>query len=102
NYTNLRRNINNLNERVGYKGTPKVSREELTKELFSYWSEAFQFDLEKLAKMSDAESNALQKYFYSCELMVRCKESAVRVFPEVWQVIEEQMLTIPKGDKEFR
>lgn len=42
------------------------------------------------------EAQALADYFYVCELMVRCKESAVRVSPQVWSAIVERMVTVPR------
>lgn len=44
--------------------------------------------------LSSVEIKALNQYFYACELMVRCQEAAVRVSPQVWQGIEERMLTV--------
>lgn len=72
--------------------------EELIKNLFTYWSKAFEFDLKKLAELSINERVALENCLYSCDLIVRCKESAVRVSPEVWQDIEDRMLTLPEDE----
>ncbi|NEQ99426.1 MAG: NACHT domain-containing protein [Cyanothece sp. SIO2G6] len=47
-----------------------------------------------LLTLSIDESKALNNYFYANELMIKCKESAVRVSPQVWAEIEEQMITI--------
>jgi hypothetical protein len=44
--------------------------------------------------LSDDEAKALADYLYACELMVRCKESAVRVSPQTWEAIEGRMLTV--------
>ncbi|WP_204139769.1 hypothetical protein [Halomicronema sp. CCY15110] len=47
----------------------------------------------------DAETGdaiqALTDCFYTLELMVRCKEAAVRVSPQVWAGIESRILTVP-------
>ena len=53
--------------------------------------DAFQLDREWL-ELSKEEANALSNYLYACELMVRCKESAVRVSRETWEEIEGRML----------
>ena len=47
-----------------------------------------------LLNLSESELTALQNYFYANELMVRCKESAVRVTEGVWAGIEERMLKV--------
>jgi hypothetical protein len=49
----------------------------------------------ELTTLSEEEIIVLEKYFYINELMVRCKEAAVRVSPEVWVGIEERMLKVP-------
>jgi len=48
------------------------------------------------AKLSMQHVTALSEYFYICELMVRCKEAAVRVSPDVWAGIESRILTVPE------
>jgi hypothetical protein len=45
------------------------------------------------AMLSQKDSQALLDYFYVCELMIRCKEEAVQVSPEVWEGIESRILT---------
>ncbi|MEM1252605.1 MAG: NACHT domain-containing protein [Cyanobacteria bacterium P01_H01_bin.21] len=46
-------------------------------------------------QLSSADVQALADYFYICELMIRCKQMAVRVSPEIWTVIETHMVTVP-------
>ncbi|MEM1309219.1 MAG: NACHT domain-containing protein [Cyanobacteria bacterium P01_H01_bin.153] len=48
-----------------------------------------------LLDISEAETDALSNYFYAAELMIRCKEAAVRVSPQVWEGIESRILTVP-------
>ena len=64
------------------------------------WDEALNLDPD-LLNLSEAEVTALRNYFYANELMVRCKESAVRVTEGVWAGIEERMLKV-QGDKDGR
>ncbi|MGB7086038.1 MAG: hypothetical protein WBD47_10825, partial [Phormidesmis sp.] len=49
----------------------------------------------KMVMLSREDSQSLANYLYACELMVRCKEGAVRVSPDVWAGIESRMLTVP-------
>ncbi|MGJ3244725.1 MAG: NACHT domain-containing protein [Elainellaceae cyanobacterium] len=58
------------------------------------WFEALQIDTEIL-ELSDKENEAFNNYVYANELMVRCREAAVRVSPQVWEGIEERMVTVP-------
>ena len=49
------------------------------------------------AWVSSPEAEALASYLYANELIVQCKEAAVRrVSPQVWAGIEERMLTVRK------
>ena len=41
------------------------------------------------------EMQQLENYYYILELMIRCKEAAVRVSPQVWEGIESRMVTVP-------
>lgn len=44
-------------------------------------------------QISSADAQSLADYFYICELMVRCKQVAVRVSPHIWAGIESRMVT---------
>ncbi|MFG6105899.1 NACHT domain-containing protein [Leptothoe sp. EHU-05/26/07-4] len=43
--------------------------------------------------LSPTDAQALADYFYICELMVRCKQMAVRVSPQIWAGIESRLVT---------
>ena len=46
--------------------------------------------------LSREELRQFVDYFYTLELMVRCKEAAVRMSPQVWADIESRMVTVPQ------
>lgn len=46
------------------------------------------------AILSVEEAYALNNYLYVTELMIRCKEAAVRVSPDTWAGIEDRMLRV--------
>jgi hypothetical protein len=60
------------------------------------WTESIGLS-EDLLAISEEEFDALNDYLYSIELMVRCKEAAVRVSPSVWVGIESRILTVPSN-----
>lgn len=64
------------------------------RQLFDLLSGALGINLTKISAMEADEYETLGNYLYACELMVRCKESAVRV-TSVWDDIESRMLTLP-------
>jgi NACHT domain len=55
------------------------------------WCGSLGIDRE-LINLSRSEIQAFAYYFYICELIVRCKESAVRVSRDVWESIENAMV----------
>jgi hypothetical protein len=59
------------------------------------WYNALKLKTEWL-NLSETESNALVNYLHANKLMIRCKEAAVRVSPQVWAEIESRMLTVPE------
>ena len=58
------------------------------------WLDTIGLDRETAMLFKD-EAKALADYLYACELIVRCKESAVRVSPQTWEAIEGRMLLPP-------
>jgi NACHT domain len=58
------------------------------------WSEALQLDMEILY-MSATEVEALEKYFYAYEMVVRCKEASAQVSIQTWSSIQERMIKAP-------
>ena len=68
------------------------------KNLHCLWFSALGMEAE-VAMLSEKEAKSLANYFYACELMIRCKEGAVRVSPDVWAGIESRILTVPAASE---
>ena len=62
-------------------------------QLESAWLEALNLDKEALT-FSETEAKALHDYLYANELMIRCKESAIRVSRKAWEDLEARLLTL--------
>ncbi|HEY9640104.1 MAG TPA: NACHT domain-containing protein [Coleofasciculaceae cyanobacterium] len=73
---------------------PNEARRAFAERILQLWFNAFNLDPE-LVKLSEEETTALQNYLYANELMVRCKEAAVRVSEKAWAGIEERILKPP-------
>ncbi|PZO48445.1 MAG: hypothetical protein DCF15_17880 [Phormidesmis priestleyi] len=59
----------------------------------------FALGIEAEAAMLSSEGLvSLGNYFYVCELMIRCKEEAVRVAPNVWAGIESRILVLSSSE----
>ncbi|MBW4579785.1 MAG: NACHT domain-containing protein [Tildeniella nuda ZEHNDER 1965/U140] len=76
---------------------PPHIRIEFTSHIYQAWLDALHLQKEWVA-FSAQELRALANYLYTNELMVRCKEAAVRVSREKWAGIEERMLTVREGE----
>jgi hypothetical protein len=64
-------------------------------ELFMYaYLEAFHLTQE-LITYSNEESQALEKYLYSIDLLLKCKKESARLSPATWDVIESELLLPP-------
>jgi hypothetical protein len=57
------------------------------------WYNAFHLNPEWI-ELSKEEQRSLENYIYVNELMIHCKEAALRVSPQVWEGIESRMLTV--------
>ncbi|MBW4467121.1 MAG: NACHT domain-containing protein [Pegethrix bostrychoides GSE-TBD4-15B] len=71
---------------------PKVRRA-FVEQIQKLWFDTLQLD-PAIVEFSEEESQLLADYLYANELMVRCKEAAVRLSPELWAGIEARMLTV--------
>ncbi|WP_341528284.1 hypothetical protein WKK05_02710 [Nostoc sp. UHCC 0302] len=50
---------------------------------------------QEMLNLSEAEAKALNNYIYANELIIQCKQAAVRVSPQTWEAIEGRMLLVP-------
>ncbi|BCL38824.1 hypothetical protein NSMS1_52710 [Nostoc sp. MS1] len=47
-----------------------------------------------IINLSSEEQQALANYLYANNLIIKCKEAAVRVSPQTWETIEARMLLV--------
>lgn len=84
-----------LSSRIPDDGQPREVRIEFFRCFINTWLSAFHLDL-NLVKLSEEELGEIDRqYFYVNYLIIKCKESAVRVTPQTWEGIEERMLKVP-------
>ncbi len=95
-------NVNSIDSIVSdlnkyYTSAKKISqkdRGDFKLEITNIFAENLNYDVDDFS-LSRQEINQLSDYFYLLELMIRCKEAAVRVSPQVWEGIESRMVTVP-------
>ena len=76
------------------KNANRAEKEAFIESIYALWFSALGVDVEATT-LSSEESQTLADYCYICELMIRCKENATRVSPDVWNSIESSILTVP-------
>jgi NACHT domain len=95
NFSNLISKLNSLSTRIPDNSQSSEVRQTFADQIFSIWHDALNLKTEWI-DLSKSEINALNDYLYANTLMVRCKEAAVRVSPQVWAEIESRILTVPE------
>lgn len=85
--------LETLKARVLRDDQPRPARKAFVDQIYRTWFEVLGLERQWL-DLSMQEVQTLVDYLYVNELMVRCKESAVRVSREPWQAIEQRMLIV--------
>ncbi|MEM6253145.1 MAG: NACHT domain-containing protein [Cyanobacteria bacterium P01_D01_bin.156] len=86
--------LKNLQKDIPSRNASKVEIYAFRKKLSEAWFSVLELT-EYEVRLSPTQYVVLANYLYICELMVRCKEAAIRVSPEVWEDIESHILNIP-------
>ncbi|WP_199313669.1 NACHT domain-containing protein [Leptolyngbya sp. FACHB-671] len=92
NFADLITRLEVLRVQVLDDNLPYEVRRAFDDQTLQLWLEALHLGPE-VAKLSEDEVYALNDYFYTNELIVRCKDAAVRASPGIWAEIEERMVT---------
>jgi predicted NACHT family NTPase len=92
-YKLLAGRLTTLRSKAPNDDQPSEIKREFAERVYKCWFAALQLQPEWM-ELSEDEEKALKYYLYINQLMVRCKEAAVRVSREKWQAIEERMLLI--------
>lgn len=94
-WTTLVNELKALEGKVSARTTSDKKRQVFREHLAQVWCSALHLD-PKLAKLSRDEIKALANYLDANRLILRCKESAVRVSAKNWEGIETRMLMVPE------
>ncbi|MEO0646362.1 MAG: hypothetical protein AAFZ17_09460 [Cyanobacteria bacterium J06650_10] len=92
-FDELVRSLEQLQKTQPAENTSREEKSKFIESVYSLWFTALGIDPNTVA-LSTEEAQSLAEYFYICELMVRCKEGATRVSPDVWESIESSILTL--------
>ena len=62
-------------------------------ELECFWLETLELNKAALT-FTKEEAEALENYLYATELLIRCKNAAIRIPKQAWAELEAQLLTV--------
>ncbi|MCY6491060.1 NACHT domain-containing protein [Leptolyngbya sp. GGD] len=82
------------------KSIEQLSTEEYLKSanfILNSWCAQLQLPIE-VAVLSQLDVRLLRDYLYANQLIIQCKETALRVSPQVWDAIESRMLTVSDNE----
>ncbi|WNZ46194.1 NACHT domain-containing protein [Leptolyngbya boryana CZ1] len=96
-YITLLSQLEVLVNQVPRDNEPYAVRQAFADRIRQIWYDAFHIDSDWL-NLSREEARLLENYLYTNELMIRCKEAALRVSPHVWDAIESRMLTVSDNE----
>jgi energy-coupling factor transporter ATP-binding protein EcfA2 len=97
NFTELLAQLKALKIQVPNDRQPYEVRSAFAKQIQAVWFNALRLD-PAWVKLPEVEVELLNNYLYTNELLVCCKEAAVRVSPQTWAGIEARMLTVQEGE----
>jgi hypothetical protein len=86
------RSLEALTARKPQVNASRHEKQQFIEKFDKLWFSPFGLDSGK-ATFSQDDSQALRDYCYACELMIRCKESALPVRADLWAAIESRMFT---------
>ncbi len=98
NFTVLIARLEALKAKLPDHKQPEEVRRAFAEQFLQTLLKAFRLSPE-LVNLSEEEVQvqAWKNYFYANDLMMWCKEAAVRVSPKTWEAIEERMLLVPNN-----
>ncbi|WP_348257384.1 NACHT domain-containing protein [Leptolyngbya sp. AS-A6] len=83
-----------LHQRILSNELPEIEQFQIMGEGFLSFARNLGFEEYHVVKTRQ-EVELFSNFFHTLEFMIRCKEAAVRVSPQVWAGIESRMVTVP-------
>ncbi|MCB8780221.1 NACHT domain-containing protein [Planktothrix agardhii 1032] len=95
NWTELIAQLETLRKQVPDDNEPKQVHLAFANRVLDNWCNALHLAPE-IVKLSQEKANALGDYLYANNLIIQCKETAVRISAKTWDEIESRMLLVPE------
>lgn len=91
NFSSLTSKLDSLKNKIPERRRTSEVYREFVERIEQTWLSAFCLDIETV-DLSKDEAKAIENYFYAVNLMLQCKNTAVKVSESNWKQIEQRML----------
>jgi hypothetical protein len=96
NWTELIAQLRELQKQLPDPDQPEQIHLAFADRLVDTWCHGLHLNPE-IVKLSKEEAKALGDYLYANNLIIKCKEAAVRISAKTWEEIESRMLVVPEN-----
>jgi energy-coupling factor transporter ATP-binding protein EcfA2 len=96
NWTELITQLEELQKQLPHGKQPEEIHLAFFDRFLDTWCNALHLNPE-IVKLSQEEAEALEDYLYANNLIIECKEAAVRISAKTWEEIESRMLVVPEN-----
>ncbi|MGD1907477.1 MAG: hypothetical protein ACFB0C_16020 [Leptolyngbyaceae cyanobacterium] len=92
-FATLPAQLQQMAETIPTDADPDQAWQDWANKLEAIWFDVLGLDRAALT-FNKAEAEALRDYFYATELLLRCKDAAVRISKQAWADLEVRLLTV--------
>ena len=92
-FTHLAHQLEQMSENIPSDGAPSKAWQDWANNLEALWLDTLGLDRTALT-FTPKESEALKYYLYATELLIHCKNAAVRIPKQAWADLEDRLLTV--------
>ncbi len=93
NFSSLTSKLDSLKNKIPERRRSSEVYREFVERIEQTWLSAFSLDIETI-DLSKDEAKAIENYFYAVNLMLQCKNTAIKVSEPTWEKLEQRMLKI--------
>lgn len=93
NFSSLTSKLDSLKNKIPERRKSSEIYREFVERIEQTWLSAFSLDIDTV-DLSKDEAKAIENYFYAVNLMLQCKNTAVKVSESTWKDVEKRMLKI--------
>ena len=93
NFSSLTSKLDSLKTKIPERGKYSEIYREFVERIEQTWLNAFCLDIDTV-DLSKDEAKAIENYFYAVNLILQCKNTAIKVSQSTWEELEQRMLRV--------